>query len=275
MTSTAREIARQFVKARQDAVALRGFPGELPDQLAGGYQIQEHAIGLWPDEIAGWKIGRIPVAKQPALGADRVAGPIFSRQVMKAGQGEVSFPAFEGGFAAVEAEYVFRMGADAPAEKTSWTQDEAAELVAAMQIGVETAGSPLATINVLGPTAVASDFGNNNGLILGPEIADWRSHANADLKCETFIEGRSVGRGGASDIPGGPLAALVFLLEHLARRGRPLRAGQYVSTGAATGIHDIEIGQTSRVTFGAFGDIQCLAYKATPQSAPARSAAET
>ena len=34
-------------------------------------------------------------------------------------------------------------------------------------MGVEMAGSPLATINELGPTVVAADFGNNNGLILG------------------------------------------------------------------------------------------------------------
>ncbi len=83
------------------------------------------AIHLWPDDIAGWKIGLVAPHMRERLGSDRVSGPIFSRAVWKA-EGEVEFPAFEGGFCAVEAEYVFRMGADAPDGKTDWTDDEAA-----------------------------------------------------------------------------------------------------------------------------------------------------
>jgi 2-keto-4-pentenoate hydratase len=110
---------------------------------------------------------------------------------------------------------------------------------------------------------VASDFGNNRGLFLGPVIADWRARLSS-LTCETFIEGRSVGRGGATSIPGSPLEAVRFLLEHCARRGRPLRRGQLVSTGAATGIHQIAVGQTARVAFGSDGTIECKAVGAAP-----------
>lgn len=264
--SQAREIARQFVDARLNARALRDFPGPLPRDMATGYQTQDEAIGLWPDTIAGWKIGRVPADFVSSLNAERLAGPIFSRLVWPDRAKEVlGFPVYEGGFAAVEAEYVYRMAADAPPEKTEWTPDEAAALVGALHIGVELAGSPLATINKLGPPIVVSDFGNNHGLILGPEIPDWRSYRDEDLTCETFIDGQSVGRGGAASVLGGPMSSLVFLLEHLARRGRPLKAGQFVSTGAATGIHDIGIGQSARVTFGAFGEIQCAAERAEPR----------
>jgi 2-keto-4-pentenoate hydratase len=54
------------------------------------------------------------------------------------------------------------------------------------------------------------------------------------------------------------------LLEHCARRGRPLKAGQLVSTGAATGIHDIEVGQVGRVSFASRGSISCRTFAATP-----------
>jgi 2-keto-4-pentenoate hydratase len=39
------------------------------------------------------------------------------------------------------------------------------------------------------------------------------------------------------------LEALRFLLGHLAQRGRALRAGQWVSTGAITGVHQVFPGQ--------------------------------
>ncbi len=263
MTNTARDIAGTFVAARQAARALPDFPGKPPSDLAASYKVQDEAIALWPDEVAGWKIGRVQPHQVAALGADRLAGPIFSHYVWSARAGdEVQIPIYENGFAAVEAEYVFRIGRDAPASKTEWTATEAADYVGAMHVGVETAGSPLATINDLGATVVVSDFGNNHGLILGPEVPDWRARLEKGLTCETFIEGQSVGSGAASAAADGPLDALAFLLGHLAQRGKPLRAGQLVSTGAVTGVHDIRIGQRSRVSFNGSGDILVTAVRA-------------
>jgi 2-keto-4-pentenoate hydratase len=72
-----------------------------------------------------------------------------------------------------------------------------------------------------------------------------------------------IGRGGAAAIPGGPLDSLAFLLNLLHRRGRRLEAGQLVSTGAATGVHDILAGQAAVADFGPDGHIDCLAVPAT------------
>lgn len=270
MTDT---VARQFVKARLSAQPLADFPGALPPDLATGYRHQEAAIALWPDQIVGWKIGRVAGADFEAkFGRTRLAGPIFARQVRHAGREPVHFPVFKGGFGAIEAEFVLAMGRDAPAAKADWTTEEARALVGAMHIGIETAGSPLATINALGPTVVVSDFGNNAGLILGPPVPDWRSRSDASLTCESFIEGTSVGKGAAADLPGGPIESLRFVLEHCAKRGRPLKAGMLISTGAATGIHDIAIGQRARVDFGPLGGIECVAVAAQGETETSRAA---
>lgn len=101
-----------------------------------------------------------------------------------------------------------------PAGKVDWSLDEAAALVGAWRIGVETAGSPMAAINFIGGMAVAGDFGNNAGVILGAEIPGWRDRDLESLACEVLIEGRSQGVGTAASIPGGPLESLVFLLSH-------------------------------------------------------------
>ena len=255
-------IADAFVAARRAGRALPGYPGPIPPDLAGAYQCQEAAIELWSDEIAGWKVGRIAPPLSLRFGAERLAGPIFARNTWAAdGPDPTTTPIIPGGFAAVEAEYVFRLEADAPPQKTSWLLQEGRELPGELSTGVEIAGSPLATINDVGPAVVVSDFGNNAGLIVGSRIEGWRDRLDT-LVCETLIEGRSVGRGGAASIPGGPLEAVRFLLELAARRGRPLRAGQLISTGAATGIHDIRVGQRARVDFGPDGVIECVAVSA-------------
>jgi 2-keto-4-pentenoate hydratase len=259
-------VARQFVRARLDARALPAFPGPLPPDLAAGYRVQEAAIGLWPEPIVGWKVGRIPAELQVELGAERVMGPVFAGHLWTADpSAPTPLPVIPGGFAAVEAEYVFRLGHDAPADKLVWTPDEALELVGDLLVGVEFAASPLATINVLGPRVVASDFGNNAGLILGRAVPNWRARPDQIPPCRAFVADALAGEGSPADIPGGPQASLAFLLGACAARGRPLNAGQLVTTGAASGIHDIEAGQPARIVFGDLDEIRCVAVPAIPE----------
>lgn len=254
-------IARAFVQARRAGRFLSPYPGAAPGAMAEAYLIQDEAIAAWPDRIAGWKLGRIKAPLDQQFGAGRLAGPIFSRNVWQAGVEPTRFPVIDGGFAAVEAEYVIALGETAP-DRGDWTAELVAPLVGRIFTGVEIAGSPFPGINDHGPAVTASDFGNNAGLILGEEISGWRDRL-ADLICTVSIDGQTVGRGGASDIPGGPLDSLAFLLNLLHARGRRLEAGQLISTGAATGVHAIRIGQSAVADFGPDGRIACQAVIAT------------
>lgn len=256
-------IAARFVAARRSGMALPDFPGVIPASLADAYRVQEAAIRLWPAAIVGWKVGGIAPERRETDGEARLVGPIFAGSVRQARPGRsLDFPVFAGGFAAIEAELVFRIGRDAPDGKTEWTAHEALAFADALHFGVETAGSPLATINELGPRVVVSDFGNNAGLLLGDAIADWRDDAFTPLTCISRIEGFEVGRGTVDVLGGAPAIALAFALSRCARNGRPLRAGDLVTTGAITGIHDIVSGQQASVAFGALGEIHCHAVDA-------------
>ncbi len=257
------DIAARFVRARLDARSLGAYPGEVPADLATGYRCQDFAIDLWPDQIGGWKVGRIPVEIEGRFGSDRLAGPIFRKSIRHAKNGEaLEMAVFADGFAAVEAEYVVIIKADAPAGKTEWSLDEAAAMIGDLRLGLEIASSPLSTINDLGPAAIVSDFGNNAGLIIGNSISDWQNRDLASMSCETFIGGRSVGTGGAFRLTGGPVRSVQFMLQLAAERGRPLQAGDFIATGQTTGIHDIAPGESALIVFNGDGEVGCKAVAA-------------
>ena len=262
----AKRVAAEFVKARRSAGSFTQYPGAMPPDLDAAYRCQDEAISLWDDTIVGWKVGWIPEPFSAKYGAQRLVGPIFERALQHSSGGDQPFaaPVFAQGFAAIEAEFVFQLAKDAPANVTEWTTETARRFVKTMFIGIEIASSPLQNINDFGPAVVASDFGNNAGLLLGAEVPDWQVRSLASLHCETRIDGAVVGRGDAAAVSGGPLAALAFALRCNARRGRPLRAGDLVSTGAATGVHSIKAGQSAEVIFAGIGSLRCVARPMKP-----------
>ncbi|CAN5419581.1 2-keto-4-pentenoate hydratase [soil metagenome] len=252
--------AAAFVAARLASRATPDYPGVLPTSMSDGYAIQEIAIELYPDRIIGWKVGGVAPARQTELKTHRLAGPIFSKNEWPV-DGPVTVRAIEGGFCAVEAEFLARIGPDVDPAKTDWTIEEATAAVDAVFIGIEIAGSPLPSINDLGPPIVASDFGNNAGVFVGLEITDWLARLDG-IMVETTIDAALVGVGGSPSLQGGAMESVRFLLEHCALRRRPLTQGALVSTGAVTGVHRIYAGSEFICTFDGVGEIRGSVVKA-------------
>ena len=146
----------------------------------------------------------------------------------------------------MEAELVIRLGQDLPDHhRGGWTAEEAANLEQGLLLGIEVASSPIPDINALGPTVIAADFGNNNGLVLGSLLADRPGGAPIQLAC--YVDEHLVGEGSGDNLPGGIHHGLATALNILAGRGHPVRAGMVFATGAITGIHPIRSGQHCRV----------------------------
>lgn len=256
MSLSPTDLARTLTDARKNSSAFSQYPADIPSDLGVSYQIQDAAIGLWDDEIIGWKIGRLSPEAQQIHNTERLTGPIFRKRFWKnQGGARNQISMIKGGFAAVEAEFVFEIAKDADKDKYEYTPVEALDLISNMYAGIEIAGSPINDINSYGPLVVASDFGNNHGLILGDLICKIESQSDLDensvqkYKARADVNGGLVGEGGLFSMPNGPLAAIAWLAGHLAKRNRPLKKGQLISSGASTGIHEVFIGDTSKVTF--------------------------
>lgn len=241
LAAAALAISQQLLAARVSATPLSDFPHTPPATLEEAYQIQHSSLKQWPDKVAGWKVGGIPEHRRSELGANWLVGPIFARSVKHAeGTTNVAMPVFSGGFAAIEPELVVQLGCSRAEDR--------------MFIGAEIASSPVPAINDHGPTAVVCDFGNNNGLLIGTEITDWR-HNREPLEVSIWVDDTLIKTRVLAGLSEQATPALQFCLDHAARQGRTLPPGALVSTGAITGIHEAIIGAHSKISFGKFGDL--------------------
>jgi 2-keto-4-pentenoate hydratase len=248
------EIAQSFVTARREGSALPDYPGTLPTTLDQGYSVQDAALALAGGTVAGWKVGRI---NPPIDGIDRLAGPIFSDKVFDEGADPVPMPIFAEGFGAAEAEFLLRIGTAPDPAKTSYTMDEAIAMIDAVHVGIEVASSPFPGINTNGAAVTISDFGNNNGLVVGTAIpADAFGGIN-DWLIESRINGELIASGYGRDMLDGPFGAARFLLESLAQRGIALEPGQWISSGAVTGVHPVQVGDHFEARFNGQFTVEC------------------
>lgn len=264
-TNDAAVIADRFLAARRAAAGLTAYPGDMPSSLDEAYAIQDAAIAAWNRPVIGWKVGRVPPPLVRQFGTDRLAGPIFASRVAQSDGHDVEMPVFDKGFAAAEAEFLLRIGRAPNPAQTRFTLEGASELIDAVHVGIEVASSPLRAINDLGPVAVVSDFGNNNGLVVGASIPDWRSSGFEQWTVTTLIDGAEVGTGRASAFPDGALGSARFLFESMARRGIRLEPGQWISSGAVTGVHDARPGQAIEARFNNGLSVRCRLLAARPE----------
>ena len=252
-------ISRCLVEARLTTKPLPDFPDRLPTTLEQAYAIQSASIDRWPDDVVGWKVAMLPVPDRPRFPAERLAGPVFRSKVHSIEAGSrIVMPVYEGGFAAVEAEFVLELGVAVLPTGKNYSDDDLIEVVSAWHCGAEIASSPMAVVNERGVTSIISDFGNNAGVLVGPEINDWRTRPLEEMPAKVIVDGETVGETTALAVPGGPLQALRFLIELCAERGFELPAGTLVSSGAVTGVHDVKMDSIARLEFGQFGSFEVM-----------------
>ncbi len=240
-------IARSFVDARTQDIVLESYPGAMPASLTEAYAIQDKAISYIGRAVGGWKLGRINAPHSGQFGAERLAGPIFTDTIVMADADQpVTVPVLKG-FAAAEAELLLQLGDVPPA---GVTREQIIDYISDVRFGIEIASSPFIGINENGPAVTASDFGNNYGLVVGPKVENWREADVLNAQARVDIDGVQIGTGNISTMLDGPFGSVAFLASLMPVRGGKLAAGQWISTGAITGVHPVKAGQLVEAYFG-------------------------
>ena len=153
----------------------------------------------------------------------------------------------------VECEIAVLLGADLAPEDAPFGQASVADAVEACMAAIEIVDSRYADFHTLGvETLIADDF-FGAGCVLDDPVTDWRDLDLAAVEAWTLIDGVETGRGRGADVMGHPLAALAWLANDLAGRGRGLKRGEFVLTGSMVAAEYPEPGQTAEVVVDGLG----------------------
>lgn len=254
-TSEQQAIAKAFLAARAAKTPLTEYPGAMPQGLDEAYAIQDSAIALDGRIVGGWKVGRIADDLVARYGGNRIAGPIFTDEIVDAADGAVpAMPVYGAGFAAAEAEVLLRFG---DVGMQDYDIVSIRDVIAEVRTGIEIASSPFPGINQHGPAVTASDYGNNKGLVLGPPIAGWRDADLIAMPVEFRIDGERIGAATMETMLDGPFGSALFLTRALRARGIAIPPGTWVSAGAITGVHEIRPGQSAEALFDGKIRVSC------------------
>ena len=214
-------------------------------------------VSNYPHWIAGKSVagtsGRAGDVFNPSLG-------LVAARVALASEAEVdaAVRAAQYGRLVVEFEIGFRMAADLPPRRAPYTRDEVAAAVAAAMPAFELAddrGADYATLASRG-LELTADNAWNEGAVLGAPVAEWRRVDLASMRGRAFVNGAVVGEGRGADSMGHPLAALQWVANHLAGRGRALRRGDVVISGSLVTSKFPKAGDHLRFEAGELGAVE-------------------
>jgi 2-keto-4-pentenoate hydratase len=232
----ARRIARHIFEGHEQHRRFERLRGELaPASLAEAYEVQDEVHRLFRaagwGELAGHKIALTSKPIQELCGVDQPAGgAIFARTVHRS-PATVQLAGFM--HLGLEFELGVRLGKDLPAAAAPYDRVRVADAVAACMPAFELIEDRGADYGDLDAASILTDKCWCGGVVLGPEVTEWRGLDLAEARVELLWNGEVVDQGVTGAAMGHPFEGLVWLANLLASRGRGMKAGEIVITGSA------------------------------------------
>jgi 2-keto-4-pentenoate hydratase len=221
-------------------------PGTLPD-AAAAYAVQEATFAALGPHGA-WKVGARSRDAEPS------AAPIPQACIL-APEAPLTGPAWQ--LRGVEVECGVRLGRDLGADAAGRPAAELLAAVDAVVPVVEIVETRWQDWRAVAPLALLADLGSHGGLIIGaplPPTAERLDLRQAAARLQFGDELIADTRGAHSAPDLGWL--LGWLAGHAAARGRPLRAGDVVTTGSLTGMPFSPAGTVVRAELAGAAPIQ-------------------
>jgi len=245
-------MAQWMWDARQRRLPYRNLPDDLrPASIAEAYAAQEAYYRLAEPTygaVAGAKIATTTKVMQQLMGINHpCGGAIFSRTIHRspAKLGAADFVNLR-----IESEIALKLGADLPASGAPWTRDTVAPAVAAALPAFELIEDRNADYAKTEAASLIVENCWNGGIVTG---APKRMPLNdlVGIAGRLTLDGKRVGEGAAED----PCATLAWLANHVAERGRDLKAEMIVITGSLIPTVSIAPGQQAVFTVAGLGEV--------------------
>ncbi len=245
-------MAQWMWDARQQRLPYRNLPDGLrPASIAEAYAAQEAYYRLAEPvygAVAGAKIATTTKVMQQLMGIDHpCGGAIFARTIHVS---PATLRTADYVNLRIESEIALKLGADLPASGAPWTRETVAPAVAGAMAAFELIEDRNADYTHTEAASLIVENCWNGGVVIGtPKPASCA--ALVGITGRLTIGGKAAGDGAAED----PCATLAWLANHLAERGRDLKAGMVVITGSLIPTVSIASGQRAVFTVDGLGEI--------------------
>jgi len=245
-------MARWMWDARQRRLPYRNLPDELrPASIAEAYAAQEAYYRLAEPvygAVAGAKIATTTKVMQQLMGINHPCGGAIFARTIHVSPTKLRTADFVN--LRIESEIALKLGADLLATGAPWTRETVAPAVASAMPAFELIEDRNADYTHTEVTSLIVENCWNGGVVIGaPKPASCA--ALIGITGRLTIGGKPVGEGAAED----PCATLAWLANHLAERGRGLKAGMVVITGSLIPTVSIASGERAVFTVDGLGEI--------------------
>lgn len=196
-------------------------PDCRPPTVADARRIQDALV----DKLGGhggWKVGQLQPGREPGC------APLPAKRILRS---PASWTLPVSGPLELEVEVAVRIGQDLT-HTDIMDPATVRAAVASLHPALEVVSSRLRQRQSLPPLTALTDLQANAGLVLGRATESWTAIDLARLGMTLSVDGQLVAQVGAGPSQERMLAALTWLANHARDRGRPLRRGDVVLTGA-------------------------------------------
>jgi len=241
-------MAQWMWQARARRLPYRNLPDDLrPASIAEAYAAQEAYYGLAEPiygAVAGAKIATTTKVMQQLMGINHpCGGAIFSRTIHRS---PAQLRAADFVNLRIESEIALQLGVDLPASGAPWTPQTVAQAVAAALPAFELIEDRNADYAKTEALSLIVENCWNGGIVTGtPKRVPLDDLVG--IAGRLTLGGKLIGEGAAED----PCATLAWLANHVAERGRDLKADMIVITGSL--IPTVSIGPGQRAEFAVEG----------------------
>ena len=255
------EVADFHFGIRTGGPVPDAIPGRLiPRTFADAYRAQSvlvermlAAAGGGTAAPIGYKVACTSSIARRLFGAD---GPVFGRLLScSSWPGGTTLSAAGFPMTALEPEFAFRMARDVPDIPTPWTRETIVSHVGEMMPALELVGHRFDGWSAYSDKSLAADNAVNLGWIRGDATENWRDIDLAGHPVALRVNGEELLTGSGANVMGHPLNAVAWLANALPEHGLGLRAGDLVTTGVCTDIHDSGPGECVQADFGELGSV--------------------
>ncbi len=254
LKNDAEAAARALIDARQKGRQISSLPGFiLPMSMADAYLVQDAIIERNSKSLSGWKVGATSAAVMKRFNTtEPFSGPMFTNQ-MHSSPTNLKLPSHE--ILGVEAEFSFWMTSELPPRDAPYQKNEVLSAIGGIAASIEVVASRLKNASEYGISAITADHGVNFEWVRGNTEINWRALDLTDHEVRLLINDNEVATGIGGDVLGCPLNALVWLTNHLSKRGHVLTADTWVSSGSCTNITPVCANDCVVADFGTLGTV--------------------